>query len=239
MSAKLFNIVFYIRVESSSLLMDINELSMTCMYSIDVVEHIYHTTMTSDSKIWRHQMEAFSAQLAICAGNSPGNSSVNSPHEGQWRGALMFSLICGSINAWVNNRETGDLRRHHAHYDVIEMHYHSGGRFVSYAWNGANMGPIWGRQDPGRPHVGPMNFAIWRASRCCVIHTDWRVQLWWISSNCYEVSKKSKHLPFIMFMSIHKLIRQVTDIMCNQYIALMITLAKGWGCYHDFSCTCW
>ena len=27
--------------------------------------------------------------------------------------------------------------------------------------DGANMGPIWGRQDPGGPHVGPMNFAIW------------------------------------------------------------------------------
>ena len=25
----------------------------------------------------------------------------------------------------------------------------------------ANMGPIWGRQDPGGPHVGPMNFVIW------------------------------------------------------------------------------
>ena len=27
--------------------------------------------------------------------------------------------------------------------------------------HGAKMGPIWGRQDPGGPHVGPMNFAIW------------------------------------------------------------------------------
>ena len=27
--------------------------------------------------------------------------------------------------------------------------------------HGANMGPIWSRQDPGGPHVGPMNFAIW------------------------------------------------------------------------------
>ena len=27
--------------------------------------------------------------------------------------------------------------------------------------HGANMGPIWGRQDPGGPHVDPMNFAIW------------------------------------------------------------------------------
>ena len=27
--------------------------------------------------------------------------------------------------------------------------------------HGANMGPIWGRQHSGGPHVGPMNFAIW------------------------------------------------------------------------------
>ena len=25
----------------------------------------------------------------------------------------------------------------------------------------ANMGPIWGRQDPGGSHVGPINLAIW------------------------------------------------------------------------------
>ena len=29
--------------------------------------------------------------------------------------------------------------------------------------HGAYMGPIWGRQDPGGPHVGSMNFAIWVA----------------------------------------------------------------------------
>ena len=27
--------------------------------------------------------------------------------------------------------------------------------------HGAKMGPIWGWQDPGGPHVGPMNFDIW------------------------------------------------------------------------------
>ena len=48
-------------------------------------------------------------------------SPVNSPHKGQWRGALMFSLICVWINGWVNNRETGDLRRYRARYDVIVM----------------------------------------------------------------------------------------------------------------------
>ena len=50
-------------------------------------------------------------------------SPVNSPHKGQWRGVLMFSLICAWINSWVNNREAGDLRRHRAHYDVAVMIY--------------------------------------------------------------------------------------------------------------------
>ena len=48
-------------------------------------------------------------------------SPVNSPHKGQWRGALMFSFICAWINGRVNNREAGDLRRHQAHCDVIVM----------------------------------------------------------------------------------------------------------------------
>ena len=48
-------------------------------------------------------------------------SPVNSPHKGQWRGALIFTLICARINGWVNNREAGDLRRYRPHYDVIVM----------------------------------------------------------------------------------------------------------------------
>ena len=62
---------------------------------------------------WRYQMETFSALLA--------HSPVSSPHKGQWRGYLMFFLICVWINGWVNSREAGDLRRHRAHYDVIVM----------------------------------------------------------------------------------------------------------------------
>ena len=46
---------------------------------------------------------------------------ANSPNKGQWRGALIFSLIC----AWVNSREVGDLRRHCAHYDFTLIHRHS------------------------------------------------------------------------------------------------------------------
>ena len=50
---------------------------------------------------------------------------LNSPHKGQWRGALMLSLISFWINRWVNNRKTGDLRRHRAHYEVTVMMIHS------------------------------------------------------------------------------------------------------------------
>ena len=70
---------------------------------------------------WRHQMETFSTLLAFCAGNSPAPDEF--PHKGQWRGALMFCVICALINGWVNNREAGDFRRYHAHYDVIVMSY--------------------------------------------------------------------------------------------------------------------
>ena len=45
----------------------------------------------------------------------------NSPLKGQWRGALVFSLIRAWINGWVNNGETGDLIRHRAYYDDTVM----------------------------------------------------------------------------------------------------------------------
>ena len=50
-------------------------------------------------------------------------SPVNSPHKGQWRGALMFTLICARINGWVNNRDAGDLSRYRTHYTMTDMIY--------------------------------------------------------------------------------------------------------------------
>ena len=54
-----------------------------------------------------------------------------------------------------------------------------GNAYHQYIWtipdskvHGANMGPIWGRQDPGGPHVGPMNFAIWNI---CFRYKEWFV----------------------------------------------------------------
>ena len=39
-------------------------------------------------------------------------SPVDSPHKGQWRQTLMFSLMCAWTNDLANNRDAGDLRRH-------------------------------------------------------------------------------------------------------------------------------
>ena len=80
-----------------------------------VMKDIFSTSISW----WCHQMETFSTLLAICVGNSP--LLVNSPHKGQWRGALMFSLICVWISGWVNSREAGALRCHRAHYGAIVM----------------------------------------------------------------------------------------------------------------------
>ena len=66
---------------------------------------------------WRHQMETFFPRYCPFV-RGIHRSPVNSPHKGQWRGALMFSLRCAWINGWVNNYEAGGLRRHRAHYDV-------------------------------------------------------------------------------------------------------------------------
>ena len=92
---------------------------------------------------WRHQMEAFSASLALWAGNSP--VPVNFLHKGQWRGAFMFSLIHAWINGWVNNRVAGDLTCHRAmcyfccfwfvwNHSLL-LHRHWENRIPKYQWS--------------------------------------------------------------------------------------------------------
>ena len=61
-------------------------------------------------------METFSALLGVCEGNPPLSSGF--PSQSQWRGALMFSLICTWTNDGANNRDAGDLRCHCVHCNV-------------------------------------------------------------------------------------------------------------------------
>ena len=50
-------------------------------------------------------------------------STVGFPSQRPVTRGIDISLICAWANAWVNNRDPGDLRRHGAHYDVTVLAY--------------------------------------------------------------------------------------------------------------------
>ena len=89
--------------------------------------------------------------------------------KGQWRGALIFALICVWIKGWINNREAGDLRRHCSHYDVIVMWFEFRGLMSLWlqlrivAWRRAGDKPL------NEQMLGKMLGTIW-----CHNAVQWR-----------------------------------------------------------------
>ena len=80
----------------------------------DILQETFSNPFFNDGVIkWKHFPCYWPFMRAI------HQSPVNSPHKRQWRGALMFSLICTRTNGWVNSRN--DLRRHRAHCYVTVM----------------------------------------------------------------------------------------------------------------------
>ena len=53
-----------------------------------------------------------------------------------------------------------DNRQHKVHLKKIGVEILPLYKILDIKVHGAYMGPTWGRQDPGGPHVGPMNLAI-------------------------------------------------------------------------------
>ena len=108
-------------IHSEPLMTCINYYDRSWKQMVTLLRHNFcaflYMPMSYGSAWWRHQMETFSALLAICAGNSP----VNGEFSAQRSVTRMFSLIGVWINDWVSNREAGDLRRYRAHYDVTVM----------------------------------------------------------------------------------------------------------------------
>ena len=87
------------------------------------MENITNTIAAHDDVIkWTHFLRYWPFVRGI------HRSPVNSPHKGQWCGALVFPLTCAWINGWANNREPGDLRRHRVHHDVTVMWYYGSPR---------------------------------------------------------------------------------------------------------------
>ena len=75
---------------------------------------IFYHTITA-------MMTSVNGNIFRVTGHLCGEFTVNCPHKGQWRRALMFCLIGVWIYGWVNSGEAGDLRRYRAHYDVTVM----------------------------------------------------------------------------------------------------------------------
>ena len=92
-----------------------NQDDNPCLYNIMIMITANQFDLTYAMMTSQH----FPPYWPFVRGNH--RSPVNSPNKGQWGGALMFSLICAWINAWVNNREAGDLRRHRGHFDLNVM----------------------------------------------------------------------------------------------------------------------
>ena len=90
----------------------LRHLGLSLLQAQSGIKLIFHDDVIK----WKHFPRNWPFVLGI------HRSPVNFPHKAQWRGALMFSLICVWINDRVNNREAGDLRRYRAHYDVIVMY---------------------------------------------------------------------------------------------------------------------
>ena len=66
---------------------------------------------------WRHQMETFSALLALCAGTSPVTGEFRSQRPltaKPW--SFLWSTPEQSWNGSANDHDAGDLRRHCAHH---------------------------------------------------------------------------------------------------------------------------
>ena len=100
-------------------------------------------------------------------------SPVNSPQKDQWRGALMFSLICAWIDGWVNNREAGDVIRSRAHYDVNPW---------SFPWQAAL--PAWGFSADCLP--GDYNIPRNSFNSLADLHEIWHTWHWWAEAIAHQ-----------------------------------------------------
>ena len=87
----------------------------TWYHQILLVFHVEGCWLHDDVIKWKHFPRYWPFVRGI------RRSSMNSPKKGQWRGALMFSLICAWINDWVNNRKAGVSRRYRTQYDVTAI----------------------------------------------------------------------------------------------------------------------
>ena len=77
---------------------------------------------------------------------------------------------------WISGTSITMVFRHQTHY----------GNITDSKVHGANMGPIWGRQDPGGPHVGPKRLVDWDT------YLLFNAQIPWSNVNSLITATKNK-----------------------------------------------
>ena len=130
-----------------------NDVNFVTMYTLTLLV----LSLLKETSWWRHQVETFSALLAICAGNSPVSGEFPAQRPVTRSFDVFFDLRLNkrlSKQSWGWWFETLSI---HTHEETWISWCHAVNTFPDSKVHGANMGPIWGRQDPGGPHVGPMN----------------------------------------------------------------------------------
>ena len=114
-----------------------------CMFHVNqgsLIIFICHLHSNTKSRSrWRHQMETLHFPCYWPFVRGIHRSAANSHHTGQWRGALVFSLICVWTNGWINNRDAGYNGHHSAHYDVSVMMRWIFQQFFPDIWKNDNM----------------------------------------------------------------------------------------------------
>ena len=117
--------------------------SLSCSLSAreSVTSNLLQSSTFSINRLWRNNIFAVYKlqKLSLYRLNPSVDNSVKwqSSHDdvikwkhfprywsvvqGQWRGALIFSLFRSWTKDWINARDAGDLIRHRAHYDVTVM----------------------------------------------------------------------------------------------------------------------
>ena len=139
-------------------------------------------------------------------------SPVNSPHKSQWRGALMFSLICTSINGSVNNHEASDLRHHHCNADGKKSPsrwWHCYLMFYSISWMG-----IWRRS------YVPLLWALL-----------FSFVFWWISTHPLPPPDKMAAILQMTFSNTFLWMKSCVllfEFHCNLFLRVQLMISQYW-----------
>ena len=92
---------------------------------------------------------------------------LNSQRSGWVITRALFQVKCYFVTVGVlwNLISLGHLCVNFSKYTLLQLVRNGGGYVPDSKVHGDNMGPNWGRQDPGGPHVAPLNLAIWYGAR--------------------------------------------------------------------------